>query len=262
MGYSNIRQVLGAIAVIFLVLILWVYTYKLGCFSLLMPIIVTVVIASGYIEIRMKQKECFRDCYFKKNTLISKILTSPVLPSIFFILLSISYSLSLMYLSINFDSVFYLLLTLFIAAVFGIYRFFLNFFANIVNDKHLEIFARETTVKISALILFCGYAYLFLNSSEPEYLRETLKETLTAATNSISSNCSFVDVVLRTQTEVDSRIWFLMKESNSAIEEQSSKNILWISFMILNSLAILGLNRFIVQVIYLLNKIIKRNDGR
>lgn len=262
MGYSDIRQVIGAAAVIFLVLLLWVNSYKMGCFSLLMPIIVTVAIASSYIEIRMKQKKCFRDCYFEKSTLISKFLTSPVLTSILFILLSISYSLTLMYISINFDSVFYMLLIIFIAAVFGIYRFFLSFFANIVNDKHLEIFARETTVKISALILFCIYAYLFLNSNEPEYLRETLIGTINVATNSISSNCSFIDNVLRVQTEIDSRVWFLMKESNSAIEEQNSKNILWIGFILMNSMAILGLNRFIVQVVYLLNKIIKRNDGR
>jgi len=262
MGYSDIRQVVGTVSVIFLVLLLWVNSYKIGCFSLLMPIIVTVVIASSYIEIKMKQKKCFRDCYFEKSTLISKFLTSPVLTSILFILLSISYSLTLMYISINFDSLFYLLLIIFIAAVFGIYRFFVRFFTNIVNDAHLEIFARETTVKISALLLFCIYAYLFLNSSEPQYLRETLIETINAATNSISSNCSFIDTVLRVQTEIDSRVWFLMKESNSAIEEQNSKNILWIVFLIINSMAILGLNRFIVQVVYLLNKIIKKNDGR
>ena len=112
------------------------------------------------------------------------------------------------------------------------------------------------------MILFCIYLFIYLNSYEPEYLRGTLSETIKIATNSISSSCQLIDVILRVRIEIESQIWFLMKGSNSFLDENNIKTILWLGFILINSLSILGLNRFIVQIIYLIKKIIKEKNAK
>jgi len=256
------KQIIASILVIFFILLAWIYTYNIACFSLLIPVLIALVLSSSYIEIKMKEKKCFRNCYFKKNTFIAKILISPVLTSIFFILLSLSYTLSLMYNILTFDKTIFLSIGIFIFLVFGIYNYILRYFVDIINEKHLEIFAREFTIKISALILFCIYLFIYFNSYEPEYLRETLLETVNIATNSISSNCHFIDLILRVRIEIESQVWFLMKGSNNFLEEKNVKTIFWIGFIIVNSLSILALNRFIIQIIYLIKKLIREKDEK
>ena len=80
------KQIIASILIIFFLLLAWTYTYNF-CFSLILAVLITLIIASSYIEMKIKQKECFRNCYFKDKTLISKIITSPIFTSIFFILL-------------------------------------------------------------------------------------------------------------------------------------------------------------------------------
>ena len=89
---------------------------------------------------------------------------------------------------------------------------------------------------------------------EPSYLKDSLELTIQEATNSIHSNCAFIDWVLRFQVELDSTILFLTKATANSIENKDTNNLIWIGFIVVNALSILGLNRFIMQIIYLTNK--------
>ena len=86
---KELKVIFASIGIVFLILNAWYFTYHIGCFSLFIPILIMLILASSYIEIKLKQKECFRNCYFKENTLISKLIMSPYLTSVFYILLSI-----------------------------------------------------------------------------------------------------------------------------------------------------------------------------
>lgn len=256
------KQIFASILIIFFILLSWKFTFNLWCFSLLIPILIMFVLASSFIELKMNQKKCFRNCYFKENTLVSKVLTSPFFTIIFFLILSFSYTMTLMYNILTFEKIFYFIIVSFIVLTFLIFRFFIKIFRNIVNEVHLEIFAREVTAKITAFILFCIYFYLILNSYEPEYLKQTAIQTANAASNSIASNCKISDLILRFQAEISSQVWFLIKESNSLIPKDIMKTILWLAFIFINALSVLGLNRFIVQVIYLVNKLMKKDSEK
>lgn len=258
----NFKQMIGAIIIIYFILIAWSNTYQIGCFSLIIPIFITLILASSYIEIKLKQKECFRNCYFKENTIISKILMSPYFTSIFFVLLSISYAVTLMYDILSFKMEFYFIIGIFTILIFKLYKYLLSFFSGIVNDKHLQIFAREITTNISAFILLCIYIVIYINDYEPEYLKSTLGETLNFASNSVSSKCSYIDFILKLKIEIEAYIWFYMKEFNVLDTNKNLKELAWIGFIVFNVLSILGLNRLIVQVVYLVNKIIKDEDGK
>ncbi len=160
-----------------------------------------------------------------------------------------------------FDIKFYLLIIIFIFIAFKIYLFILNLFSEIVNDTQVEIFSREITSKITAVLLFGVYMFIFINSYEPEYLKETLEETLSVATNSISSNCMYIDTILRIKIEIDAQLWFYMTSLDNELGNKNLKIISWVIFIIFNTMSILGLNRLIIQIIYIANKNFKDKNG-
>lgn len=258
----NLKQVFASIIIIYFILIAWKFTYQLGCFSLLIPILIILILASSFIEIKLNQKKCFKNCYFKDNTIISKILVSPYFTSLYFILVSIVYSITLMYDILNFNIQIYIFIIIFLFIVFYIYLFLLNFFSGVVNDKYLELFTREITAKVSALLLFICYVYFFINGYEPEYLTSTLEETLSIATNSIYSDCLYIETILRVKIEIEAHIWFYMKELDNLDTNKNLKTLSWIGFIIFNTISILGLNRLLVQIVYLTTKIFKDENGK
>lgn len=240
--------------ILFTILLLWKITYYLECFSLITPLAFVLIIAYSFIEIKLRQKECFKNCYFKEDSFLARVITSPYFTSIVFVILSLVYTFSFIYNSINFDIKFYLLLMFFVVVAFHIYKFFIKRFSNMINEKHLKIFAREITIKITAIILLFLYGVYFIYGYEPSYLKDTLELTIQEATNSIHSNCAVIDLVLRVQAEIDSTILFFLKATTNSIENKDTNNLIWVGFIVLNSLSILGLNRFIIQIIYLVDR--------
>ncbi|MDX4037700.1 hypothetical protein [Aliarcobacter skirrowii] len=252
--YQKNKELVLTILFVFIILLLWKTTYHIACFSLIIPAVFVLVISYSFIEIKLRQKECFKNCYFKEDTFLARVITSPYFTSIIFVILSLVYTFSFMYNSLNFDIKFYVLLIFFVALAFYIYNFFVKRFSNLINEKHLQIFAREVTIKITALILLILYGIYFMYGYEPSYLKDSLELTIQEATNSIHSNCAFIDWVLRFQVELDSTILFLTKATANSIENKDTNNLIWIGFIVVNALSILGLNRFIIQIIYLTNK--------
>lgn len=252
--YQKNKEIVLVIFFIFTVLLLWKTTYHIACFSLFIPAIFVLIIAYSFIEIKLRQKECLKNCYFKEDTFLAKVITSPYFTSIIFVILSFVYTFSFMYNSLNFDIKFYLLLIVFVALAFYIYKFFVKRFSNLINEKHLQIFAREVTIKITAFILLILYGVYFMYGYEPSYLKDSLELTIQEATNSIYSNCAFIDWILRVQVELDSTILFFLKATTNSIENKDTNNLIWIGFIVLNALSILGLNRFIIQIIYLIDR--------
>jgi len=130
-----------------------------------------------------------------------------------------------------------------------------------INKHFLELFSRELTIDISIVLLLLIYIYITWQGYEPSYLRESLKETIIVASNSLSSNCSVVNFILKLKIEIDSSFWWNIHRLSNSLENKSLKTILWLAFIFMNGLGILGVNRFIAQVIYLLDKLFKNQEG-
>jgi len=255
------KELLWVLFSIFFILILWRVSYFLSCFTLFLPLLFMIIIAYSFIELKLKQKKCLKECYFKENTIIAKIITSPYFISVFYIVLSLIYAFSFIYTSITFGLWFYIILIVFVVLMFYIYKVFLNLFRKIINEKYCEIIIREICIKIGAVFLLLLYISYFLYVNEPNYIKESLELTINKATNSISSNCLIVDFIVRLQAEAESTFWFLLKNSTNLINDTLTNNFIWISFIIINALSIIGLNRFIFQVIYIVHIYFKDNGA-
>jgi len=150
------------------------------------------------------------------------------------------------------DILIYLLLH--VVLVILIFSYLNRLLIHTVKSKYLYILSREITITISSIFLFAVYLYLSLYAYEPVYLQESLTKTIKSASNIMGSDCYYLDYVLRLKSELDGWMWWMITKSSSTIQNGFVNVIVWIVFMIVNAFAIVGINRFIVQIVYMLNE--------
>lgn len=253
----NFKVIIASVLFIFLILFSWKQSYPISCLAFMFPTIIFIIIASSYIEVKVKERECFKTCYFNDNSLIARFLSSRVMIILFYILSSIILSISLLYSIIDFTYIMWSYLIVHVFLVLTIYNFTRKTLQNTLNQKHLMVFSREITITISSIILFCFYAYYFINMDSPLYLEANLQNTIQKASNIINSNCEIISYFLKLKIELDAFLWWTMEYSTGNADNILMKNTILILFIFVNALAVIAINRFIVQVVYLTEKILK-----
>lgn len=245
---------------LFLTFFIWKVSYFYGCYVLILPVAVLLIISHSFIESKLHERFCFRDCYFVKNSFFSNLLSSRFFVILLYLVFSIIMSVSILYAVIDFTSMFWIYLLFQLLIVVFFYRWLSVSLSGTVRDRYLKIFSKEWSIRISSLLLVVVYIYTSLQGYEPAYLRATLEETLLVASNTMYSSCEIIDTVLKIKVELDSMFWWSFSKYATTLESSSLKITVWISFIFMNSLAILGINRFMAQTIYLIDKLFSRRD--
>ena len=252
---NNLKLHIGSILIVFLALTIWKIAYGTNCFIVIIPIFVLVVISLSFIELKVYDRLCFRDCYFNQKSLISSLLTSKILIIVLYLLLSILMTVSVMYSVIDYGIELWGYLFFHIILVIYIYKKITKLFNGTVKMKYLYMFSREWTINVSSLFFFIVYAYIAINGYVPTYLSDDLSKTITLASNEIASNCVIIDYVLRIKIELDSVFWWVTSQTSDKADGVNLKEIIWTVFILINALAVFGVNRFIVQIVYFVEKI-------
>jgi len=104
-----------------------------------------------------------------------------------------------------------------------------------------------------AIVLMGVFTYITLNSYTPEYLASSLQQTITNAMIFSSSNCEIIDTILKYIKVADSTFWWIVNESTNQTNNTLLKTVTWLIFILYNSLALLGINRFIIVSIHILS---------
>ena len=112
------KQLIFSILFPILVLFFIQVTYKYSCYFLIASIFMVFFIAYSFFQKRMREKNCFKNCYFKEDTFIAKIIISPYFTMIFYLFVSLIYTISIIYAVVSFEWYFYIFLGFFIAFVF------------------------------------------------------------------------------------------------------------------------------------------------
>ena len=259
---NNIKPSIASILAVFVVLFGWKIIYSYHCLALVLPLILLIVIVWSLIEIKIHKRLCFKNCYFKETSILARFLTSKITVTILCLLASVVMTVSIAYSIVDYPKELWSYIALHTIIVMVIFKFLNKKLASSIHAKYLHLFSREMAINISMLLLFSAYIYIAINGYEPIYLRETLEETIKVATNSIHSQCYIVDYILRLKTELDAWFWWSVIYTSEAMDDGILKYFMWIGFIAINGLAILGINRFIVQIVYLLNIMfsIKKTD--
>jgi len=249
----------ASILAIFLTLFSWKTGYSYGCYMLFFPLIMLFIISHSFIELKMQQRQCFKRCYFSNDSFFAKILASRVFVSIIYLVISMLMSITLLYGIIDYSRELWLYLAIHILLVIFLYRAIYHLLKHTIKENYLPIFAKEWTINISSLLLILVFIYLSLYKGYvPAYLSDNLQQTISNASNNMNSDCYISNIILKLKIEIDSLFWWMVSQNAEHFNDQRIKVGIWILFIFINSLALLGLNRFIVQVIYLLDRLFKK----
>lgn len=255
----NIKLVVGSILSIFLIFLLWESTYKYSCLSLIFPIIILLVISTSFISKKMQERICHKNCYINNSSILAKFLTSRIMVTIFYIIVSIFMAITIMQNILEFTSQLWTYFLIHIFLVIYLYKFFLRMLKNTINESFLKIYVREITINMSSLILFLVYVFIIIKFGYlPEYMDDTLELTLQNATNSVKSDCIYIDYILRIKTEIDASFWFMLNQGTEILKEKYFVAMVWLTFIFINGFALLGINRFIVQTVYFLDDFLNK----
>lgn len=255
----NLKLSLATLLTLFLIFFIWRTSYHLGCYALLLPVVVLFAISHSFVELKMQERFCFRDCYFIEKSFLANLLSSRSFVVLFYLILSILMTISVMYAVLDFRMFFWIYLVFQVLFATFIFRWFKKILSKTVKESFLRLFSREWAINISSALLLLVYIYISLQGYAPEYLRETLAETQLVASNTISSNCNIINYTLKIKMEIDSLFWWSFSSFAEHIDNTFFKSIAWLGFIFINALAILGVNRFILQIVYYLDKIFSKD---
>ncbi len=257
---SLFKLLIATILTLFLLLFSWTGAYGYCCFALLFPLIVLLLISYGSIELKMQERICLKKCYFRKDTLMAKLLSSRILVTVFSVVVSIMMTITILSTIIDYSFVWwsYLLLHTILSAI--LYRLLLASSVSMLQPSYHALFAREWTINLMALLIIPIFVYITLNGYTPLYLDEGLEQTIQNASIAVSSSCEVTQSLLRWMKEIDAALWWLVSNSAKSIEPLWLKVGIWLSFIIYNSLVLLGINRLIIHVIYFIDRLFKRKE--
>jgi len=245
---------------VFLILNIWTKSYTYNCLALFFPLILLLLISYSFVELKVHERLCFKNCYFASNSLFAKMLSSRFFVILFYLFASVLMTLSALFVLIDFKTALWTYLFFHILVATLLYRYLTKEFQHTVKPSYRALFAREWTINITAIIFVLVYIYFLINDYEPTYIHHTLEETWRDASNSISSDCLIVNYFLKLQKELDGIFWWLIDKGTETIQNKTLNLFIWIGFLFMNSFALLGINRFIAQIIYLLDKIFQKRD--
>ena len=213
----------------------------------------------------MQERNCLKNCYFNTTSFFAKLLSSRIFVTIFYFILSIFLTITILYTVLDYSIWMQGYLVVHIALSISIYFMTKRVLKNTLKETYLNLLSREITINLAAIIFFIVFLYYSLYTYEPTYLADTLLETMHNATNRLTSHCVIVDYVVRLKSEIDAIAWFLIQKSDTIFGDdvKSIHQIALGVFVFVNALSVVGLNRFILQVIYLLEKVFekKRDDA-
>jgi len=255
----DIKLVIATYSILFFSISIWIKIYSYGCIANLFFLFFLVVIASSFMDIKVENRNCIKRCYFKENSIFAKILSSKFFIVIFYLISSLLMSISMLYTLINIENSFWYYIAIHIFLTILIFNILKISLKKSIKDRFITIFSREFTINIMAIFIIVAYVYYSLESFEPEYLRDSLNDTLQNASNSIGSECFITDAIFKFQKEIESISWWFVDKNSDQLEQKSYKIAIWLIFIFINSFAMLGINRFIAQIIYIIDKILQKS---
>jgi len=245
----------------FLIISSWISSYMYNCIALFFPMIILSIISYSFIELKMQERFCFRDCFFRRGSIVAKILSSRWFVTSIYMLLTIVMTISALIASIDVDQKLWIyIFTLHILSATILYKSFDYILYSSINSSYRKLVAREWSIGIMSIVLISITTYSYYSGYEPDYLVAGLKESILNASNTLSSNCIVVDSLLKIHREIDAFFWWIITNSSQYIDNTPIKLGAWLLFFLFNSLAILGINRFIIEVIYIVDNIFGRSS--
>ncbi len=240
------KEEIASLMLGFGIIILWYEGYKLSCFSFIFPLIIWGFIFHGFYNFRIIKRECEANCYFKKSSFFYRLFTKRVL--IFLISFIFSSILTVAFLIFVTDLTTKELIILF-ADIFLLILLYEILSKNDSFEKSISPFIiKNMTAWINSIFLTILFFIFSLYQTPPEYIHDSLIQTVNASISKSFSQCEYINLLLSYIKYIQSiQWWFILKFSLTDIKSYI-KEMVWIIFLIGNYLSILAFSKYILEI--------------
>ena len=251
----QLKQFFGTFSLVYILTLFFLYTYANTCLSFLPFLIVLLILSWSLIEFKLQQRKCISSCLFTKNSLLYRFFTSPYLLTLFLTSYSIVLTTTVFLELLFFTKVIWIYLVFHTVFMVYLYNKLLNTLKPSVTPQMLKLVAREFSIKIGSLMLFILFSVVLYYSDTPEYIASSITQTqLNIAHSTIGSSCTIVDTLIQVKLYLYTNSYWALSNITGTLQNEYVKYILWVLFIITNSLSALGLSRVIAQIIYMIDK--------
>jgi len=258
--WREMKVYLLSLVIIAAIIGLWLASYSLHCLSFIAPLIALVFISFSFIEIKVVNKNCFNRCYIKEGTLLFRFFSAKVLLTLYYTFVALLFTLSLFVEMIFYETPLKLYL---------IFHIFLMLFIYLLLKRRLQklvhipaILAREWSITIGFLILIVAFIWITLHSYTPAFLEGSLEATIVNASNSVHSECKIINDSIRLKAEFNGAFWWIVDNTAEHIEHHMARLGIWLVFILMNALALVGINRLILTIIDLVDRMLSEQEKK
>lgn len=248
MNIMNKQQIAIGLAG-YALLVLWFFSYKLGCFALIFLLFVAGVIFKNTFDLIFAKRLCLANCYFQKDSIIYNLLTKTFSILLVSFFIGILLAASLLLNVANFTPIDFFIFALDVFVIIFLYNYFIE--NNSFNEKVKFPILKNIVAWINSIFLLIILLVISFFQTPPEYIQSDLSLTVQKASNQVFSACSYIDYVLRLINEITAMKWWgMLNFTTYSADNYYIKEIVWLLFLLGNYLAVFGFSRYIVEIIY------------
>jgi hypothetical protein len=245
---SVIKFLLAWIISIFPLLV-WRENYQYDCIMLAMPILVMSIITISIVQLKYRQRLCLANCYAQSNSILFYILTGRILVIIRAMFIAVILTIILMTQIALWRLEILMLLWLDGIVIYLIYKFVYNLLSGQVNLNMRNLIAKNWTITINSVLMLILLANIQFYTAIPAYLDESLTQTIINATNTINSECFYIQLFIQLTASYEASLWWLMVLGSQFVRYEVVLLSLWGLFLLGNGLALFAYSRYLISIL-------------
>ncbi|MDY0121209.1 MAG: hypothetical protein RBR54_04635 [Sulfurimonas sp.] len=246
MYIKTLLALLGA----FVLLLIYQQIYMLGCIiSLAIPLLITLIITYSLARMKLEQRRCLAACYFREDSVLSKVVKSPIFLTLISFFLALFVALFL-FTSLPLMDLWGVLILLADSFLLGFaYIYLLSKFHSTLKERMRErvVIAFITWINVAVMALF--YAAMQYYTSPPIDLQNGLEQNMILFSNSVASECGFLNTLLKLNAEAQVLQWHTWSYLIDTLEQDSLRFATTLLFLLQGGLLFFALSRYILEVV-------------
>lgn len=255
-----LKSLLGVVTA-FVLLLIFKQIFYFSCFiSLAIPLLVTLIITYSLARMKMLQRACLAECYFVDNSFLSRLVKSPFLPLFMSFLLATFVSLflviSLVFMG-NFEL--FLLFVDLLLLTFA-YHYLLAKLSTSLKEPMAGRVLIAMLTWLNVLLMALVYATMQYYSAPPFDLAYGLEHNILTLSNSVASECGFLNALLKLNAELQVLGWHGWDYLIRTLSEDTLRLFGTLLFLLQGGVLFFALSRYLLEVLYFISGLEKK-DG-
>lgn len=242
-------RILAAVLLTLALLWVWRESFDATCLGIIPGLVVVALISAAAREQAMHRRHCLAACWFREGSLPARVLRSGMLVTLRALLVALVTGGVLLLSLILWDRPMLIALASDSIVVVILYVALAALSARTFRAESRMLLVKVWTVGINTLLMAGVLIGVQLFSPVPDYLDESLRVTLDAASARVASSCGPVDLLAGLYQQKEAFAWWLMVQGSGRLDAPMLRSAAWGIFLFTGTLGVWAYSRLLVQMI-------------